>query len=64
VLRNNDMMAQVFGVASSMDKEQSFPIHPDTEDPGACNVPKDLKFLPEVHEQIACYYEGNGYGGG
>lgn len=39
-------------------KEQTFPICPNPEDPDACNVYKDLKFPPEVYEHIAGYYEG------
>jgi hypothetical protein len=39
-------------------KEQTFPICPNPEDPDACNVYKDLKFPPEVYEHISGYYEG------
>ena len=39
-------------------KEQSFPICPNPEDPDSGNVYKDLKFPPEVYEHIAGYYEG------
>ena len=38
-------------------REQEFPICPDPENPDACNVYKDLKFPPEVYEQIEGYYE-------
>jgi hypothetical protein len=39
-------------------KEQTFPICPNPQDPDACNVYKDLKFPPEVYEHISGYYEG------
>ena len=38
-------------------REQEFPICPDPENPDACNVYNDLKFPPEVYEQIESYYE-------
>ena len=44
-------------------KEQTFPICPNPEDPDACNVYKDLKFPPEVYEHIAGYYEGKAESG-
>ncbi len=37
-------------------KQQRFPICP-TDDPGACNVYKDLKFPDDVYEHIQEYYE-------
>jgi len=37
-------------------KHQQFPICPNTEDPDACNVYKDLKFPPEVYESITEYH--------
>ena len=38
-------------------KQQSFPICADPDDPDACNVYKDLKFPDEVYEHIQQYYE-------
>ncbi len=38
-------------------KEQSFPICPDAEDPDACNVYKDLNFPDHVYEHIQGYIE-------
>ena len=38
-------------------KEQEFPICPDADDPGACNVYKDLKFPDGVYESISEFYE-------
>ena len=38
-------------------REQEFPICPDSDNPDACNVYKDLKFPPEVYEHIGGYYE-------
>jgi hypothetical protein len=37
-------------------REQSFPICP-TDDPGACNVYRDLKFPEQVYEHIQEFYE-------
>jgi hypothetical protein len=37
-------------------KEQTFPICPDAENPDACNVYKDLKFPDGVYESISEYY--------
>src|SRR5688500_17495996 len=38
-------------------KQQQFPICPNPKDPDACNVYKDLKFPPEVYENITEYHE-------
>jgi uncharacterized protein YneF (UPF0154 family) len=38
-------------------KQQQFPICPNSKDPDACNVYKDLKFPPEVYESITEYHE-------
>ena len=38
-------------------KEQEFPICPDPDAPGACNVYKDLKFPDGVYESISEFYE-------
>jgi DNA primase large subunit len=38
-------------------QEQEFPICPDSDDPDACNVYKDLEFPDEVYERIGEYYE-------
>jgi len=38
-------------------EQQSFPICPNTDDPDACNVYRDLEFPPEVYEHISHYYE-------
>lgn len=37
--------------------EQEFPICPNPDDPGACNVYRDLKFPDEVYEDIEEFYE-------
>jgi hypothetical protein len=37
--------------------QQTFPICPNTDDPDACNVYKDLQFPDEVYEHISSYYE-------
>lgn len=37
--------------------QQQFPICPNSDDPDACNVYKDLKFPDEVYEHIEEYYE-------
>ncbi|ACZ41137.1 hypothetical protein Tter_0215 [Thermobaculum terrenum ATCC BAA-798] len=37
--------------------QQDFPICPNPEDPGSCNVYKDLNFPEEVYEQINEYYD-------
>ena len=38
-------------------KEQEFPICPNSEDPDACNVYKDLNFPDHVYEHIQHYQE-------
>ncbi len=38
-------------------RHQEFPICPNSEDPDACNVYKDLNFPEQVYEHIADYYE-------
>ncbi len=38
-------------------QHQEFPICPNSEDPDACNVYKDLNFPEQVYEHIADYYE-------
>ncbi|MBD2257643.1 hypothetical protein [Pseudanabaena sp. FACHB-2040] len=38
-------------------KQQDFPICPNSDDPDACNVYKDLSFPEQVYEHIAEYYE-------
>src|SRR6266540_7214962 len=38
-------------------KQQQFPICPNSKDPDECNVYKDLKFPPEVYESITEYHE-------
>jgi DNA primase large subunit len=37
--------------------QQEFPICPDPDDQGTCNVYRSLKFPPEVYEKISSYYE-------
>jgi hypothetical protein len=37
--------------------QQEFPICPNSEDPDACNVYKDLKFPNDVYESIQSYQE-------
>ncbi len=37
--------------------EQDFPICQEPQDPGACNVYKNLDFPPEVYEKISAYYQ-------
>jgi hypothetical protein len=37
--------------------QQDFPICPDSEDPDACNVYRDLHFPDHVYEHISSYYE-------
>ena len=37
--------------------EQEFPICPNSEDPDACNVYRDLRFPDDVYEDIAEYRE-------
>lgn len=38
-------------------QHQDFPICPDSNDPDACNVYKDLRFPDNVYEHISEYYE-------
>jgi hypothetical protein len=38
-------------------KEQEFPIIPDSDDPDAGNVYRDLKFPDDVYEHIEEYHE-------
>lgn len=38
-------------------QHQDFPICPNSDDPDACNVYKDLKFPDQVYEHIADYYD-------
>lgn len=37
--------------------QQDFPICPDPENRGECNVYKNLDFPPEVYNKISSYYE-------
>ena len=37
--------------------QQDFPICPDPNDQGACNVYKNLDFPPEVYQKISSFYE-------
>ncbi len=37
--------------------EQDFPICPDTENPGACNVYRELRFPDDIYGQIEHFYE-------
>ncbi len=36
--------------------EQEFPICQEPQNPGACNVYKNLEFPPEVYEKISAFY--------
>ncbi|MBD0334065.1 MAG: hypothetical protein ICV62_01120 [Cyanobacteria bacterium Co-bin13] len=38
-------------------QQQDFPICPNSDDPDACNVYKDLSFPDHVYEHISEYYE-------
>jgi DNA primase large subunit len=38
-------------------QHQDFPICPNSDDPDACNVYKDLQFPEHVYEHISEYYE-------
>jgi hypothetical protein len=38
--------------------KQDFPICPDTEDPGQCNVYRNLEFPEDVYNRIASFYTG------
>jgi hypothetical protein len=40
-------------------QRQKFPICPDTEDPGQCNVYRNLEFPKEIYDRIAQFYENN-----
>jgi DNA primase large subunit len=40
-------------------QRQKFPICPDTEDPGQCNVYRNLEFPKEIYDRIAQFYESN-----
>ena len=37
--------------------QQEFPICPDSDNPGACNVYRELKFPDHVYEEIQDFYE-------
>lgn len=37
-------------------QKQDFPICPDAERPGACNVYRDLEFPQELYDRIASFY--------
>jgi hypothetical protein len=39
-------------------QKQEFPICPDTNDPAACNVYRDLDFPQEIYENISALYRG------
>ncbi|MBW4690418.1 MAG: hypothetical protein KME27_01485 [Lyngbya sp. HA4199-MV5] len=38
-------------------QQQEFPICPNSDDPDACNVYRDLKFPGHVYDHISDYYE-------
>ena len=40
-------------------QRQKFPICPDTEDPGQCNVYRNLEFPKEIYDKISQFYESN-----
>jgi hypothetical protein len=40
-------------------QRQKFPICPDTEDPGQCNVYRNLEFPKEIYDRISEFYQGN-----
>ena len=40
-------------------EKQKFPICPDTDDPGQCNVYRNLEFPKEIYDKIAAFYEGS-----
>jgi hypothetical protein len=40
-------------------QRQKFPICPDTDDPGQCNVYRNLEFPKEIYDRIAQFYESN-----
>jgi hypothetical protein len=39
-------------------EKQKFPICPDTQDPGQCNVYRNLEFPKEIYDRISQFYEG------
>ena len=39
--------------------QQDFAICEDPENPGACNIYKEIKFPPEVYEKISSYYQSH-----
>jgi hypothetical protein len=40
-------------------QKQNFPICPDPEDSGQCNVYRNLEFPKEIYDRISEFYEGN-----
>jgi hypothetical protein len=40
-------------------QRQKFPICPDTDDPGQCNVYRNLEFTKEIYDRISEFYQGN-----
>jgi hypothetical protein len=40
-------------------QRQNFPICPDTDDPGQCNVYRNLEFPKEIYDRISDFYQGN-----
>ena len=39
--------------------QQDFAICENSENPGSCNIYKEIKFPPEVYEKISSYYESH-----
>jgi hypothetical protein len=39
-------------------QKQQFPICPNSDDPTACNVYRDLQFPREIYENISAFYRG------
>ena len=39
-------------------QKQKFPICPEPEDPGQCNVYRNLEFPREIYDRISEFYEG------
>jgi hypothetical protein len=39
-------------------EKQNFPICPEPDDPGQCNVYRNLDFPKEIYERISAFYEG------
>ncbi len=37
-------------------QKQDFPICPNSDDPGACNVYRDLEFPREIYDRISSFY--------